>query len=267
MVTSSYGWNSPKRMVAEWEAAVTEFNELTPLLQYGLSSWRWASHRVNLCDKPQKIVVISTIETYYQWFNYVEANSSKFWGPGILHWVILDEAHRLRMSGTPIGKFRKANGMLVKMDSSDYKMHMASCILCMEPQYKWMLTATLLLNGMKDLSWNMRFLESSSWLTLQLPPDTVDFTLNIDDNWVADGCNMSDTEDGAWFTPVADPYKKSPEFRSLVYCTTMPRDAYMLPIVDEVGTLGKATKTMDIVIRWHRYEWTIGIRAFADSEH
>ena len=88
----------------------------------------------------------------------------------------------MRTSGTPISKFRKANGTLVKMDSSNYIMHMASCILILEPQYKWMLTATPLVNGIKDLHWIMRFLESSSWLTLQLPPDTFDYTLNIDDN-------------------------------------------------------------------------------------
>jgi hypothetical protein len=125
--------------------------------------------------------VISTIETFYQRFNHQEADGLKFWGHGIFHRVILDEGHRLRTSGTPIGKFRKANGTLVKMDSRDYNMHMASCILSLELQYKWMLTSTLLVNGIEDLHWMLRFLEGSSWLTLQLPLDTFDYTFNIDD--------------------------------------------------------------------------------------
>jgi hypothetical protein len=82
--------------------------------------------------------------------------------------------------------------MLVKMDSRNYNMHMASCILSLEPQYKWMLTATPLVNGMEDLRWILRFLESSSWLTLQLPPDTFNYTLNINDDWIADGSNVPD---------------------------------------------------------------------------
>jgi hypothetical protein len=71
------------------------------------------------------------------------------------------------------------------------------------------------------------------------------------------------TERGAGFTPVADPYMKGPEFGSLVHCTTMAWDAYMLPIIGEVGKLRKAAQTSDILIRRHRYEETIGKRAFA----
>jgi len=190
--------------------------------------------------------VISTIETCYQRFNHEESNGSKFWGPGIFCQVILDEGHRLRTSGTPIGKFRKANSTLVKMDSRNYNMHMASCILSLEPQYKWMLTATPLVNGIEDLRWILRFLESSSWLTLQLPPNTFHYTLNIDDDWIANGSNGPGTERCAAFTPVADPYKKGPEFGSLVHCTTMVWDADMLPITGEVGKLRNAVQTLDI---------------------
>jgi hypothetical protein len=78
--------------------------------------------------------VISTIETCYQRFNHDEADGSKYWGPGIFHRGIMDEAQRMRQSGTPIGKIRKANGTMVKMDSRDYNMHMASYILSLEPQ-------------------------------------------------------------------------------------------------------------------------------------
>jgi hypothetical protein len=126
-----------------------------------------------------------------------------------------------------------------------------------------MLTATALVNGIEDLHWILRFLESSSWLTLQLPPYTFDYTLNIDDDWIADWSNVPGTERGAGITPVADPYKNGPEFGLRVHCTTMAWDAYMLPIIGEVGKLRKAAQTSDILIRWHRYEETIEKRAFA----
>jgi len=115
------------------------------------------------------------------------------------------------MSGTLIGEVRKANGMLVKVESRKYNMHMASCILSLEPQYTWMLTATRLVNGIKNLIWILHFLETSSWLTLQLPPDTLDYTLNIDDDWVTDRSNVPSTVGGVEFMPVADPYKNGPE--------------------------------------------------------
>jgi len=89
-------------------------------------------------------------------------------------------------------------------------------------------------------------------LTLQLPPDTFDSTLNIDDDWIADGSNVPGTGCGAGFTPVADPNKKCPEFGLLVHCTTMAWDAYMIPLIGEVGKLRKAAETSDIVIRRHR---------------
>jgi len=104
-------------MVAEWEAAVTKFTELTPHLHYCTFSRRRASHRATLDGKPWRIVTILTIQTFYQQFNQEEANGSRFWHPGIFHWVIMDEAHRLKMSATPIGKYRQAIYTMVKMDS------------------------------------------------------------------------------------------------------------------------------------------------------
>jgi len=252
-------------MVAEWKAAVTQFTELTPHLHYCTSSWRRASHRAILHGKPWRIVVILTIETCYQPIKHEEAGGLTFWGTSIFHQVILNQAHRLRTSGTPIGKFRKANGTLVTMNSRNYNMHISFCILCLELQYKWILTATPLVNGIEDLRWILQFLESSSWMTLQLQPATFDNTLNIDDDWIADGSNVPDTERGARFTQVADPYKKGPEFESPVHYTTMAWDGYMLPIIGEVEKLGKATQTADILIRRHHYEETIEKRAFAVS--
>jgi len=107
-------------------------------------------------------------------------------------------------------------------------------------------------NGNPIVQWHPRlaldleFLESSSWLTLQLPPDRFNYTLNFDDHWVMDGSNVSSTEHGARFMPVAYPYKKCPEFRSLVHCTTMAWDAYMSPLIGKVGKLRWSTQTSDI---------------------
>jgi len=156
----------------------------------------------------------------------------------------------------------KTTSMSVEMDSHDYNMRMASCILSLEPQYKWMLTASPLVNGIEDLRWILHFLESSSWLTIQLPPDTFDYTLNIDDDWIADGSNVPGTKCGAAFTPLAYPYNKGPEFGSLVHCTIMASDAYTLPIIGEVRKLRQARQTSDILIRRHCCKETIGKRAF-----
>jgi len=165
----------------------------------------------------------------------------KIWGPGIIYQVIMDEVHRLRSSRTPIGKCRNANATMLKMDFRNHIMHIVFHILSLEPQYKWMLMATPLVNRIEDLHWIMRFLESSCWLTLQLSPDTLDYTLNFDDHWLAIGSNVSGTECRAVFMPVADRLKNGPEFGSLVCCKTIASDAYMLPINGEVGKLRQAT--------------------------
>jgi hypothetical protein len=102
--------------------------------------------------------------------------------------------------------------MVVKMDSHNYNIHLASCRLCLEPQYTCRLTATLLVNGIEDWSLIVHFVERSSWLTLQLLPDTFNNTLNIDNDWVTDRSNASVTECGGRISPVADPYMQGQEF-------------------------------------------------------
>jgi hypothetical protein len=95
--------------------------------------------------------------------------------------------------------------------------------------------ATPLANGIDDLRWILCVLESSSGLTLQLPPDAVNYTHNIDDDWIVDRSNVPGTERGAGLMSVSDPYKNSPELRSLLHCTAMAWDAYKLLIIEEVG--------------------------------
>jgi hypothetical protein len=106
-------------------------------------------------------------------------------------------------------------------------------------------------------------LQSSSWLSLQLQPEIFDYTLNIDEDWVPHRSNVSGTEYGSGFTPVTDSYKKGPELSSLVHSTTIPWDAYLLPMAVEVGKFRNAMQTSDILIRWHCYPETIRARALA----
>ena len=191
-------------MVAEWDAAVTKFTEWSTHRHYSTSSWTRAFHSAALNDKPCWIIVIPSTETFSQWCIPEDADSSKFRGPAIPCHIILDKAHRLRMSGTPIGKVRRTNVMLFKMDWGNYDLHMASCILSLEPQNKRISIASPLVNGIEVFQWLMWFLESSSWFTPHLLPDTFHNTLNNDDDWVEDGSTMSGTECGTGFMPVGD---------------------------------------------------------------
>lgn len=59
---------------------------------------------------------MSTIQSIFQQFNQQEADSSTFGAPGRVNLDIIDEAHRLRMSRTPISQFRKNNDVIVKID-------------------------------------------------------------------------------------------------------------------------------------------------------
>jgi hypothetical protein len=175
----------------------------------------------------------------------------------------MNEAPRLRTSGTPMGKSGKANGTMLNIACRNHNMHIGFYILSLEPHYKWMLTATPLVNGIENLHCILYFLYGSSWLTLQLPPGTFNCTLNIDDHWVADGYNVLGTEHAAGFTAIADSYKKLPEFITLVHCNCMPLDASILPKIGEEGKLRKAIQTSDIFIRCYCYQDTIGMRGLA----
>jgi len=167
------------------------------------------------------------------------------------------------MSRTPITKFRKAKGTWVEMNSHDYNMYMAFCILSLRPQYKWMLMSTPLVNGMEDLHWILCFLESSSGLTLQLLPDIYDNSLNIDDDCVTNRSTVSGTEWSVGFMQVADQSKNGPEFESLIYCTTIPSNTYFLPCIGEVENLRRATQISDIIIRLRCYKETNVMRSVA----
>jgi len=121
-----------------------------------------------------------------------------------------------------------------------------------------MLVATTFVQGIEELRWILHFLESSSWLIRQLPPDRFHNRLNFDDHWVIDGSTVSDTEPCEGFTPGADPNKIGTKFGSLDHGTTMTWDADMSPIIGEAGELRRVTARLAIQIRCHCYEEAIG---------
>jgi hypothetical protein len=123
-------------MLEEMEAEVTKFAELTPDLQYGTSSWRRAGIRATHNDKSCRMILIWTVVTFYQRFEQDEAESFQFLGFAIFHRGNVHEGHRLITSRTPIGKFVKSNGTLVKIESCDYNVHMASSIVSLVMKYK-----------------------------------------------------------------------------------------------------------------------------------
>jgi len=191
-------------MVAEWETALTKFADFTPHLTHGTSSWSRASDQAARRGEPCGRILILITDSIYQWFNQVEADGWILLGPGMFSWVVMDEAHRLRTSRTPSGKFGMANGSMVKMDSHNYSVYMAFYILSLELHYPWMLMATPVVNRIEDLRWILHYLERLSWLTLQLPPEKSNFTNTFDDHWVMEGSSVSGIEPGAGRIPGTD---------------------------------------------------------------
>ncbi|KAF8543076.1 hypothetical protein BDD12DRAFT_802362 [Trichophaea hybrida] len=58
----------PKPMVPEWENAIKKYTDLKPRLHYGSKFWRANDHHEAMKGRhPWRYVVITTIETYYQW--------------------------------------------------------------------------------------------------------------------------------------------------------------------------------------------------------
>jgi len=164
----------------------------------------WAS----LHSKLWRIVLIMTIQAFYMQFSQGETNGSKLWVTGLLYHIVLDEAPKLWMCGTQIGKFSEANAPMVTMDSHNYTMHMISYILSLELKYLWMLWATPWVSNIQDMRWILCNLVSSFWLTFHLLPDIFGYTSDIDNHGVPDRTNVSISEHGDRFIPVADPYKK-----------------------------------------------------------
>jgi len=115
-----------------------------------------------------------------------------------------------------------------------------------------------LVNGIEDLHWILHFPHYSTWLILHLPPHKLSYTFNFVTQWVANGSNLSRTKPCVIFMPVANHYKKGSQFESLAHCTTNTWDTEMLPKIGEVGKLGRATQSLEILIRKHHNKQSVG---------
>jgi len=80
-------------------------------------------------------------------------------------------------------------------------------------------------------------------------PNSLNYTFNIDNNLIADSGYVSGTKPGAKFTLVADLYNTGWESGSPGHCTTITRDAYMIPHIVALGKSRMASETTEAKIR------------------
>ena len=110
----------------------------------------------------------------------------------------------------PVGKTRRLDGTLVNTPAASYGPFQAAALFCLEPQFKWILTATPLVNGIEDLCRVLTFLQQDSWWEDNLPPDTLDQAAMEPqaDDWQPNEMNpILGTEPDAKFTKIANPYQ------------------------------------------------------------
>ena len=93
-----------------------------------------------------------------------------------------------------------------------------------------MLTATPLVNNLRDLRWVVRFLEREEWLELSLPPDTFVDRDDLEDYHEMQRLdpmdsptpllNVPGTHPNAVWADNAAPFEDGPATESFVHCTT-----------------------------------------------
>ncbi|KAF8536360.1 P-loop containing nucleoside triphosphate hydrolase protein [Trichophaea hybrida] len=256
-----------KPMVPEWENAIKKYTELKPHLHYGSKFWRANDHHEPIkSGHPWQYVVITTIETYFQRQSVVGYDRSCFWGPGRFRRVIIDEAHRYRVCGMPVGKTRRLDGTLVNTPAARYGPFQAEALFRLEPQFKWMLTATPLVNGIEDLRWVLTFLQRDSWLEEYLPPDTFDQAAMEPqaDDWQPNEMNLLlSTQPDAEYTKIANPYQRGPRYGSHIHCITKAWDWYLLHLIESIGLLRRQTsQTQESRAKRKCFEQTVGESSF-----
>ncbi|KAF8542616.1 hypothetical protein BDD12DRAFT_802756 [Trichophaea hybrida] len=183
----------PKPIVPEWKHVINKYTKLKPHLHYGSEFWRANDHHEAInSSHPWQYIVIMTIETYYHWQGIVGYDRSIFWFP-----------------------------------AASYGSCQAAALFLLEPQFKWMLTATSLVNRIEDLHWVLTFPPQDSWLAENLPLDTLvkaAMEPQVDD-WQPNEMNpILSTEPDAEFTTIANPYQQCPQCGSLIHCTTQSWD-------------------------------------------
>ena len=88
------------------------------------------------------------------------------------------------MSGRQLGIKISQTGKSIGVGYFDASEKTARLLLRLKPELKWMLTATPLVNNLRDLGCVIRFLEREEWLELSLPPDTFVDRDDLKDNRV-----------------------------------------------------------------------------------
>jgi len=202
-------------MVSEWQEAIRSNTLLTPILHYGTSFFdRRAWDKINSArNYPWRHVIITTKETLSKRWDRADYRGQKFWGTGqfTLERLVLDEAHRFRTAGAFHGPtLNPQTGVVTRNDPNSAMSIWAKRLDALEPESKWMLTATPLVSNLSDLRWVCRFLQRSEWLSENLPPNT--FAHKDDVELGLRQANPGEaSEDGngpkAIFTSIADPFR------------------------------------------------------------
>lgn len=223
-------------MVSEWQEAIINCTELTPILHYGLSCFdQVAWDRIKPSSRhPWHHVIITTKETLQKRW-YPPPGSPQFWGtPNFsVGRLVIDEGYRYRTSGTPLGKsFNVRSGKVHFTKSGDPAIIWATQLESLEPDTKWMLTATPMVNSLTDLRWVYCFLQWPEWLSQNLPPDTFAHKDNVEmEMWMPNPARRSKDGNGykMIFTPRAAPFQDHEAHGSYVHCTTKAWDCYIAP--------------------------------------
>ena len=218
-------------MVSEWLDAVSHFTSLVPFAHYSGSDYnQWTRASIEGTGCPWRHVIVTTLETFQSRFDHTRDRTGFWEQAGLFRRVILDEAHRLRTSGRQLGTNISQTGKSIGVGYFDASEKTARSLLRLKPEFKWMLTATPLVNNLRDLRWVVRFLEREEWLELSLPPDTFVDRDDLEDyhelqrldpmDSPAPLPNVPGTHPNAVWADNAAPFEDGPAAESFVHCTT-----------------------------------------------
>ena len=139
-------------MVSEWLDAISHFTSLVPFAHYGGSDYnQWTRKSIEETGCPWRYVIVTTLETFQSRFDHTRDRTGFWEQAGLFRRVILDEAHRLRTSGRQLGINISQTGKSIGVGYFDASEKTARSLLGLKPEFKWMLTATPLVNNLRDL--------------------------------------------------------------------------------------------------------------------
>ena len=240
-------------MVNEWLDAIANFTRLIPISHYGGGDYnRRTKATIEKTGYPWRHIIVTTLETFHSRFDHT-FNKTGFWEQaGLFRRVILDEAHRLRTSGREVATNTSLPARFI-VGYLGAPERTARSLLGLKPDFKWMLTATPLVNNLSDLRWIVRFLERDEWLQQNLPPGTFvdrDELYERRDQIRREPWDSEDlaplptalgTDLNAVWGPDAAPFEDGPNFESLVHCTTKAWSHGMAGPLDTIAKLTNRT--------------------------